>query len=113
MGEVCVPCISPLDGQDTGACGVIECSLEAENSPNTTDMELRTDEEMEISEGPTESESSNNESSESSNQEESDQAEISDSSDSSSPSSEWESRVVEVREPVLDLILLMMKMRDL
>lgn len=29
-GDLCVPCVSPLDGQDTGVCGVFDC-----NNPKT------------------------------------------------------------------------------
>ena len=29
-GEVCVPCISPLDGQETGVCGSLSCGGAAE-----------------------------------------------------------------------------------
>ena len=33
QGEVCVPCISPLDGQETGVCGVISCGVDQPQEP--------------------------------------------------------------------------------
>ena len=32
QGEVCVPCVSPLDGQETGVCGVISCGGDADDT---------------------------------------------------------------------------------
>ena len=33
--ERCIPCVNPIDGQDTGICGPIDCSLLNEEDPNS------------------------------------------------------------------------------
>lgn len=40
MGEVCVPCVSPLDGLETGACGDILCSSSESDSTVSDEDEL-------------------------------------------------------------------------
>jgi hypothetical protein len=35
-GQKCVPCISPLDGMDTGVCGTLSCAGGEMNTPNST-----------------------------------------------------------------------------
>jgi len=32
-GDVCIPCVNPLDGQDTGVCGAYDCSPDAVPPP--------------------------------------------------------------------------------
>ena len=39
QGEVCVPCVSPLDGQDTGACGEISCQPTGDENDNVDRQE--------------------------------------------------------------------------
>ncbi len=47
-GQVCVPCVSPLDGLETGACGEISCAPQRSGEPQSEEEE---GEEPESSEG--------------------------------------------------------------